>query len=171
MHLQAPQESWVPPIWGQGPIYTVIFLCAADAWRKTHLAGALWREAILAGHSVQFVAAPTIVAQLAKGRSERRLEERLAQFGKPKLLITDELGYLPFEPNAPHLYFQLVSRCYERGAIRLTSNRSIVEWDSVFRDPVVVTAIRSPVTPRRRDHNPRRLIDAGEQASTLRTTL
>jgi DNA replication protein DnaC len=72
---------------------------------KTHLVVALGREAILAGHSVQFVAATTIAAQLAKGHSAGRLEERLAQFAKPKLLIIDELGYLPFEPNAAHLFF------------------------------------------------------------------
>ena len=66
---------------------------------KTHLAVALGREAILAGYSVQFVAATTLVAQLAKAHGEGRLEERLAQFAKPKLLIIDELGYLPFEPE------------------------------------------------------------------------
>ena len=66
---------------------------------KTHLAVALGREAILAGHSVQFVAATTVVAQLAKGYGEGKLEERLAQFAKPKLVIIDELGYLPFEPT------------------------------------------------------------------------
>lgn len=108
---------------------------------KTHLAVALGREAILAGHSVQFVAATTLVAQLAKGHAEGRLEERRAHFAKPKLLIIDELGYLPFEPNAAHLFFQLVSRRYERGAILLTSNRSVGEWGTVFGDPVVATAI------------------------------
>jgi len=108
---------------------------------KTHLAVALGREVILAGHSVQFVAATTIAAQLAKGHSQGRLEERLAQFAKPKLLIIDELGYLPFEPNAAHLFFQLISRRYERGAILLTSNRSVGEWGTVFGDPVVATAI------------------------------
>jgi DNA replication protein DnaC len=108
---------------------------------KTHLAVALGREAIMAGYSVQFVAATTVVAQLAKGHNEGRLEERLAHFAKPKLLIIDELGYLPFEPNAAHLFFQLVSRRYEKGAILLTSNRSVGEWGAVFGDPVVATAI------------------------------
>src|SRR5246127_249359 len=108
---------------------------------KTHLAVALGREAILAGHSVQFVAATTVVAQLAKGHGEGRLEERLAHFGKPKLLIIDELGYLPFEPNAAHLFFQLVSRRYEKGSMLITSNRSVGEWGEVFGDPVVATAI------------------------------
>jgi len=59
---------------------------------KTHPAVALVPEAMLAGHSVQFVAATTVVAQFAKGHSEGRLEERLAQFAKPKLLTVDELG-------------------------------------------------------------------------------
>jgi DNA replication protein DnaC len=108
---------------------------------KTHLAVALGREAILAGHSVQFVAATSVVAQLAKGHSASRLEERLAHFAKPKLLIIDELGYLPFEANAAHLFFQLVSRRYEKGAILLTSNRSVGEWGTAFGDPVVATAI------------------------------
>jgi len=108
---------------------------------KTHLAVALGREAILAGHSVQFIAATTVVAQLAKGHSEGRLEERLAHLAKPKLLIIDELGYLPFKPNAAHLFFQLVSRRYEKGAILLTSNRSVGEWGAVFGDPIVATAI------------------------------
>jgi len=108
---------------------------------KTHLAVALGRTAILAGHSVQFVAATTLVAHLAKGHSVGRLEERLAHFAKPKLLIIDELGYLPFEPDAAHLFFQLVSRRYEKGAILITSNRSVGEWGTVFGDPVVATAI------------------------------
>ena len=73
--------------------------------------------------------------------AEGRLEERLMLLAKPKLLIVDELGYLPFEPNAAHLFFQLVSRRYERGAMLITSNRSVGEWDTVFGDPVVATAI------------------------------
>ena len=81
------------------------------------------------------------MANLAKAQVEGRLEERLAHFAKPKLLIVDELGYLPLEPNAAHLFFQLVSRRYERGAMLLTSNRSVGEWGAVFGDPVVATAI------------------------------
>jgi len=68
-------------------------------------------------------------------------EGRLGFFAKPKLLIVDELGYLLFESNAAHLFFQLVSRRYERGSVLITSNRAIGEWGSVFGDPVVATAI------------------------------
>lgn len=108
---------------------------------KTHLAIALGQAAIQAGYSVLFVTAPALVAALAKAHAEGRLEERLGFYAKPKLLIIDELGYLPFEPNAAHLFFQLVSRRYERGSLLITSNRSVGEWGTVFADPVVATAI------------------------------
>jgi DNA replication protein DnaC len=101
---------------------------------------AIGRQAILAGYTVLFVPAPTLVAQLAKAHSEGRLEDRLTDFSKPKLLIVDELGYLPFEPNAAHLFFQLMSRRYKRGSMLITSNRSIGEWGMVFGDAVVATA-------------------------------
>ena len=108
---------------------------------KTHLAVALGRQAIRAGYTVLFVTAPSLVAQLAKAYAEGRIEERLTHFAKPKLLIIDELGYLPFEPNAAHLFFQLISRRYERGSVLITSNRAIGEWGTVFGDLVVATAI------------------------------
>jgi DNA replication protein DnaC len=90
---------------------------------------------------VLFVSAHTLVAQLRKAQLEGRLEERLAHWSKPKLLVVDELGYLPLETEAAHLFFQLVSRRYERGSLLVTSNRAVGEWGSVFGDPVVATAI------------------------------
>ncbi len=108
---------------------------------KTHLAIALGREAILAGYSVQFTTAMALGAGLAKAKADRRLDEKLLALSKPKLLIVDELGYLPLEPDAAHLFFQLVSRRYEAGAMLITSNRSVAEWGTVFADPVVATAI------------------------------
>jgi DNA replication protein DnaC len=108
---------------------------------KTHLAVAIGRAVINAGYTVLFVSAPALVAQLARAHGEGRLEERLGHFNKPKLLIVDELGYLPFEPDAAHLFFQLVSRRYERGSMLITSNRAVGEWGTVFWDAVVATAI------------------------------
>lgn len=108
---------------------------------KTHLSIALGREAILAGYSVQFTTATALVAGLAKAHAEKRLDEKLLGYTKAKLLIVDELGYLPLEPDAAHLFFQLVSRRYETGAMLITSNRSVAEWGTVFADPVVATAI------------------------------
>jgi DNA replication protein DnaC len=77
---------------------------------KTHLAVALGREAIVRGYSTLFVPATGLVTQLVRAHAEGRLEEKLIHFTKPKLLVVGELGYLPFEANAAHLFFQLVSR-------------------------------------------------------------
>lgn len=66
---------------------------------------------------------------------------QLTLLSQPKLLIIDELGYLPFKADAAHLLFQLVFRRYEKGSILITSNRSVGEWGGVFRDPIVATAI------------------------------
>src|SRR5215207_2075025 len=108
---------------------------------KTHLSIALGRQAILAGYTVQFATATTLAAGLAKAHGERRLDEKLLALSKPKLLIVDELGYLPLEPDAAHLFFQLVSRRYETRAMLITSNRNISEWGTVFGDAIVATAI------------------------------
>ena len=87
---------------------------------KTHLAIAHGREAIRHGYSILFIAATALVTTLVKGRSEGRLGQCLAQLTKPKLLIMDEFGYLPFEHAAAHLLFQLVNRRYERGSVLIT---------------------------------------------------
>jgi len=108
---------------------------------KTHLSVGLGRAAITAGYTVLFTSATTLIAQLVKAQTQGILDEKLLHFAKPKLLIIDELGYLPIEPDAAHVLFQLVSRRYERGSILLTSNRAVSEWGEVFGDPVVATAI------------------------------
>jgi DNA replication protein DnaC len=108
---------------------------------KTHLAVALGRETIHRGYSVLFVPAAVLSANLVQAYRQGRFEEKLSQYSKPKLLIVDELGYLPLEPEASHLFFQLVARRYERGSILVTSNRAVGEWGGVFGDPVVATAI------------------------------
>jgi len=134
---RCPSEAACPrPTAARPPPRKALALSVHD-----HLAVAIGREAIIAGYSVLFTPATTLVATLAKAHEDGRLEERLAQLAKPKLLIVDELGYLPFEPDAAHLFFQLVSRRYERGAMLVTSNRAVGEWGSVFGDPIVATAI------------------------------
>jgi DNA replication protein DnaC len=108
---------------------------------KTHLAVALGRTAVERGYSVLYTSAIALIGALARGQAEGRLDERLGYYAKPKLLIIDELGYLPLDPSAAHLFFQLVCRRYERGAMLITSNRGISEWGAIFADPLVATAI------------------------------
>jgi len=71
---------------------------------KTHLSVAIGREAIRNGYSVLFTPAMALITALMKGQAEGRLEEKLIRYAKPKLLIIDELGYLPLEPQAAHLF-------------------------------------------------------------------
>lgn len=108
---------------------------------KTHLAIGLGRKAIEQGASCLFLPATGLVAQLLRAESEGRLEERLGYVAKPKLLIIDELGYLPFERQAAHLFFQVVNRRYEKGSVMLTSNQPVGNWGEIFGDPVLATAI------------------------------
>ena len=108
---------------------------------KTHLAIGLGREAIDRGYSVLFITAMNLVANLAKAQADGRLEERLSYYSGPKLLVVDELGYLSFDSGAGNLFFQLISRRYEKGAMLITSNRSVAEWGEIFGDNVIATAI------------------------------
>jgi DNA replication protein DnaC len=108
---------------------------------KTHLAIGLGRRAVETGASCLFLPATGLVAQLLRAENEGRLEERLTYFAKPKLLIIDELGYLPFERRAANLFFQLVNRRYAKGSLMITSNQSVGHWGEVFGDVMAAAAI------------------------------
>jgi DNA replication protein DnaC len=108
---------------------------------KTHLAIALGRTAVETGHSVLFTSATALLAALAKAESEGQLADRLLFYTKPKLLVIDELGYLPFERRSAHLFFQLVARRYERGSLLITTNQLVTQWGTVFGDEVLAAAI------------------------------
>lgn len=108
---------------------------------KTHLAVALAVQAIRAGFSAQFITAHDLVTDLGKAAREGRLDRRLRSLVTPKVLIVDEVGYLPLDDVGATLFFQLVSTRYERGSILLTSNKSYGDWGSVFGDAVMATAV------------------------------
>lgn len=108
---------------------------------KTHLAVALGLRACAMGYRTLFAGAASLVTALTKAQHENRLEEKLKQLCQPKLLILDEIGYLPMDRTGANLIFQLVSRRYERGSILLTSNQSLTGWGEVFGDQVIATAI------------------------------
>lgn len=108
---------------------------------KTHLAIALGRAAVETGHSTLFVSATTLLAQLSRAESEGKLGDQLAFFAKPKLLVVDELGYLPFEKRSANLFFQLITRRYERGSMIVTTNQMVSQWGQVFGDDMIAAAI------------------------------
>jgi DNA replication protein DnaC len=108
---------------------------------KTHLAIALGRAAVETGHSVLFTTTTGLLGSLVKASAEGQLEAKLRFYGKPKLLIVDELGYLPFEKHSAHLFFQLVARRYEHGSMLVTTNQLVTQWGQVFGDDVLAAAI------------------------------
>lgn len=108
---------------------------------KTHLAIALGRACVAAGASVLFTSTTALLTSLAKAESEGTFAEKVAFYCKPKLLVLDELGYLPFEKRTAHLFFQLVARRYERGSMLITTNQPVTQWGTVFGDDVLAAAI------------------------------
>ena len=108
---------------------------------KSHLAIGLGRKIVEQGHTVRFTTATVLLATLGKAETEGGLSDQLTEYCKPRLLIIDELGYLPFERPAAHLFFQLVNRRYEKGSLLVTTNQRVSEWGIVFGDEVLATAI------------------------------
>jgi DNA replication protein DnaC len=108
---------------------------------KTHLAIGLGIRACQAGHRTLFATASEWVARLADAHTAGRLQTELVRLGRYPLLIIDEVGYIPFEPEAANLFFQLVSSRYERASLIVTSNKPFGRWGEVFGDDVVAAAM------------------------------
>lgn len=108
---------------------------------KTHLAVALGVKAVEAGYSVLFLTLETLMTRLVRAKHENRLERALQQLVYPKVLVLDEIGYLPLSREEASLFFRLIVRRYERASMIITSNKSFLDWGEVFNDHVLATAI------------------------------
>jgi DNA replication protein DnaC len=108
---------------------------------KTHLAIALGIRACLAGHRVLFKTATEWVALLGDAQRHGRLDDELDRLQRIPLLVVDEVGYIPFDPQAANLMFMLVSRRYERASLIVTSNKPFSAWGEIFGDEVTATAM------------------------------
>ena len=108
---------------------------------KTHLAIGLGIKAIQAGHSVLFDTATNWISRLTTAHTAGRLEQELKRLRRYKLLIIDEVGYIPFDHDAANLFFQLVAARYEQGAILVTSNMPFGRWGEIFSDDIVAAAM------------------------------
>lgn len=108
---------------------------------KTHLAVALGVKAVEAGYSALFLTLETLMTRLVRAHHENRLERAMQQLTYPRLLIIDELGYLPLSQLEASLFFRLVARRYERASLVVTSNKGFLDWGEVFNDPVLATAV------------------------------
>ena len=108
---------------------------------KTHLAIALGMKAVEAGYSALFLTLEQLMTRLTRARHENRLERTLQQLVYPKVLVLDELGYLPLSREEASLFFRLLVRRYERASLIVTSNKSFLDWGEIFQDHVLATAI------------------------------
>mgnify|MGYP001067958810 CR=1 FL=1 len=108
---------------------------------KSHLAIALAYRAVMAGIKVRFITAADLMLQLATARSQGRLTEYFnrAVIG-PKLLVVDEIGFLPFGREEANLFFNVVAKRYEHGSMILTSNLPFTQWAGAFADDQVLVA-------------------------------
>ncbi len=88
-----------------------------------------------------FTTVSQLVEELRRAHHANRLDAKMRQYLRPRILVVDEVGYLPLDPLAAKLFFQLISTRYERGSLILTSNKSFGEWGELFVDSVLASAI------------------------------
>ena len=107
---------------------------------KTHLCIALGQAACVRGYSVLFTTAIDIIHTLSAAAATGSLKRAMQRYVKPRLLIVDELGYLPIDKLGADLVFQIISERYERGSILMSTNRAYKHWPEIFNNDNTLTA-------------------------------
>lgn len=118
-----------------------ILLIGTPGVGKTHLATSIGIEAAKNRNSTYFINCNDLILQLKRAHLENRLETRLKFFAKYKLLIIDEVGFLPLDSESSNLLFQLITKRYEKHSTIITTNKSLSRWGEVFGDNVLANAI------------------------------
>ena len=108
---------------------------------KTHLATAIGIAAAKKRTSTYFIKCNDLILNLKKAKLENRLENRLKHYAKYRLLIIDEIGYLPIDAEDAKLFFQLIDLRYEQKSTILTTNAGFKTWGEIFQDPKIANAI------------------------------
>ncbi len=108
---------------------------------KTHLATALGMETASHRFSTYYINCHTLIEQMKKAHFENRLPDKLKALSRYKLLIIDEIGYLPMDMQGANLFFQLIARRYEKVSTIFTSNKTFSQWNDIFADVTIASAI------------------------------
>lgn len=108
---------------------------------KTHLASSLGMAAARNRYSTYYINCHQLIEQLKKAHFENRLPDKLKILAKYRLLIIDEIGYLPMDIQGANLFFQLIARRYEKVSTVFTSNKTFSQWNEVFADVTIASAI------------------------------
>ena len=118
-----------------------IVLLGPSGVGKSHLAIALAYSAIMRGIKVRFITAADLMLQLATAKKQGRLDAYLKRSVlSPRLLVIDEIGYLPFGRDEANLFFNVVAKRYETGSVIVTSNLPFSQWSTAFADDQTLTA-------------------------------
>jgi DNA replication protein DnaC len=108
---------------------------------KTHLAVSIGVEAASRRKLTYFISCHDLIQNLRKAYHENRLETRLKHYSKYKVLIIDEIGYLPVDQLGANLFFQLITKRYENNSTIITTNQPFSKWGDVFSDTTLANAI------------------------------
>ena len=108
---------------------------------KTHLAISLGIAAAKKRYLTYFISCHDLIMQLKKAHNENRLEQRLKQYCKYRLLIIDEIGYLPVDRDGANLFFQLIAKRYEENSTIITTNQPFSKWGEIFGSPTLANAV------------------------------
>lgn len=118
----------------------IVFLGSSGVG-KTHLATSIGIVAAKKRISTYFIKCHDLLLNLKKAKLENRLETRLKHYNKYKLLIIDEIGYLPIDEDDAKLFFQLIDMRYEKKSTIFTTNANFKSWGEIFQDPKLANAI------------------------------
>lgn len=118
-----------------------IVLLGPSGVGKSHLAISLAYKAVMSGIKVRFIAAADLMLQLAIAKKQDRLDYYLKRnILAPKLLVIDEIGYLPFGRAEANLFFNVIAKRYENNSVIVTSNLPFSQWSTAFADDKTLTA-------------------------------
>ena len=118
-----------------------VIFCGTPGVGKTNLAVSIGIEAALNRNSVYFITFQELMNQLKKAAEENRLEKRIRFFCRYKLLIIDELGYQKMDVESANLFFNLISKRYEKTSTIITTNSPFSKWADIFQEPVLTNAL------------------------------
>jgi len=118
-----------------------ILLIGNSGVGKTHLATAIGMAAAKKRISTYFIKCHDLIVQLKKAHLENRLDTRIKHFSKYRLLIIDEIGYLPIGEEEAKMFFQLIDMRYEKKSTIITSNINLSDWGKIFADSLIASAI------------------------------
>lgn len=138
--LPATQVKELAELGFMAQAYNVLFIGPPGSG-KSHLSISLGLKACSQRKRVLFVPAASLLDQLVAATVSHTLQKTLELLGRLDLLIIDELGYMPIDSQRGNLFFQMVSRRYEKGSIILNTNKSFDHWGEMFGDDVIASAI------------------------------